>query len=555
MPVPVGSIRPWKGWQVLPVLCLTLLLLAYLPVNAQPVVLQSDTFTGDSALKDFWRVYNPRAYVQNPAVVRVDGSNVIMQVPQGIEHNAGRIGENNAPRILQRTADTDFAIEVKFDSMTFGLYQLQGIVAQQTNNTYLSVGVLSDFNYVNLTITWVDGENITQILRQSYVETPRWIRLTRSGDMWQYSYSTDGARWFDATVFTLEFTVTEVGVYAGNAGLQPPRFTASVDYFMNMAQPVVDEDLPDPSGLVIDLWYGNELTVGQLGIPQNWVNILGRVHTYNKIRNMYYILNGGSPEFLGVGPNTTRLQRRGDFNVEIGFDQLTLGANQVILVAEDVSGLVQGAIVNITYDLDAAPQRYTRIHWDDVTRISEVAAVVDGLWELVPGGVRVVEPGYDRLLAIGDLSWQSHMEVFYSFTVERIAGASPGTGFAFGWQGHVGDQQPRVRWPLQAITWLVDLDTNTQMQILLGDSQGAASVYPRPDAQQRENVTYMMRSRSTLLSPEVALVQARLWEAGTPEPTDWEVQSEVPARPGSLLFIVHFLVVTIHDIEITYLDE
>ncbi len=85
----------------------------------------------------------------------------------------------------------------------------------------------------------------------------------------------------------------------------------------------------------IALWYGDEQSFGQLGVPQRWVNILGNVSDTDGVDSLYYTLNGGSKVMLSIGPDSRRLQSTGDFNIDLATDDLTDGVNTVIITATD----------------------------------------------------------------------------------------------------------------------------------------------------------------------------------------------------------------------------
>ena len=95
--------------------------------------------------------------------------------------------------------------------------------------------------------------------------------------------------------------------------------------------------------LIIDIWYGEEQPAGenlqvfgQPGVPQRWVNILGNVSGPEEVASLTYSLNGGPELPLSVGPDQRRLDRTGDFNVEIDYADLLDGTpNQLIITAID----------------------------------------------------------------------------------------------------------------------------------------------------------------------------------------------------------------------------
>ena len=153
----------------------------------------------------------------------------------------------------------------------------------------------------------------------------------------------------------------------------------------------------------IDVWYGTNQQFGQLGNAQQWVNILGNVSDPDGIASLTYTLNGGSVQPLSVGPDDRRLALPGDFNVEIDRADLNIGSNEVQITAVDNLGNANSQTVSVDYAENVWPLPYT-IDWSSVNNIQDVAQIVDGKWTLEPGGVRISEVDYDRVLAIGDVS-------------------------------------------------------------------------------------------------------------------------------------------------------
>ena len=96
-------------------------------------------------------------------------------------------------------------------------------------------------------------------------------------------------------------------------------------------------------------------------------------------------------------------------------------------------------------------------------RISDVAQVVDGDWVINPNGtVSATDIGYDRLLAIGDLSWTDY-EVEVPIKVKSIDPAgfeypsgAPAIGILMRWPGHYDEDGRQPRWgfsPMGALGW------------------------------------------------------------------------------------------------------
>jgi hypothetical protein len=222
---------------------------------------------------------------------------------------------------------------------------------------------------------------------------------------------------------------------------------------------------------VISVWYGNHQLFGEIGNPQQWVNILGNVSGHPK--SLSYSLNGGPSYPLAIGPSLTpssaspcsdsgprrsdvpasswskwrarahrvlhdsrngcvaclarrgyewlagqpdrttpspprRVYGAGDFNVELDINQLRQGSNTLILNATGGSGKPTTAAVDVNYSKGKIwPLPYV-IDWSRVTDVSQAVQIVDGYWINTREGLRTGEIGYDRIFAIGDLAWTDY---------------------------------------------------------------------------------------------------------------------------------------------------
>ncbi len=85
----------------------------------------------------------------------------------------------------------------------------------------------------------------------------------------------------------------------------------------------------------IDFWYGTTQKFGQKGNPQQWINILGNMPNSDANSSLLYSLNGGADMPLTLGPDKSRLDAKGDFNVEIDFASLNPGGNTLLIKASD----------------------------------------------------------------------------------------------------------------------------------------------------------------------------------------------------------------------------
>ena len=69
--------------------------------------------------------------------------------------------------------------------------------------------------------------------------------MSRAGNVWTLSWSYDGTTFNTAVTYTFALKVARIGPDAGNAGYNggpAPAFTALIDYFFNVASPIVPED-------------------------------------------------------------------------------------------------------------------------------------------------------------------------------------------------------------------------------------------------------------------------------------------------------------------------
>ena len=126
------------------------------------------------------------------------------------------------------------------------------------------------------------------------------------------------------------------------------------------------------------------------------------------------------------------------------YTDLRAGANSVVITAVDETGATAQATVTVDYrggSVTWSPQTYI-YDWATATRIDDLAQVVDGEWALDGGGVRPTVFDFDRLLALGDLSWRDYTVTVpisvFGIDESGYTGASngPGVGVMVRWQGH-----------------------------------------------------------------------------------------------------------------------
>jgi regulation of enolase protein 1 (concanavalin A-like superfamily) len=175
--------------------------------------------------------------------VAVNGRQLLLSVPVGVALNVWN-GGNNAPRLMQAVNDTDFEIEVKYESLVSEKYEMQGIIMEQDADNYLRFDFYGKYGQVTIFAARIEGGAATAIANVaiSVPNQPVTMHVERAGDSWTLSYSLDGTAWTTSSSFSHSLAVSQVGVFAGNAGLNPPAHTAVVDCFFNTATPIVPED-------------------------------------------------------------------------------------------------------------------------------------------------------------------------------------------------------------------------------------------------------------------------------------------------------------------------
>ena len=290
-------------------------------------------------------------------------------------------------------------------------------------------------------------------------------------------------------------------------------------------------------------------------MPQRFVNVLGNAQDPDGVASVTYSLNGGPELPLSLGPNGNRLENWGDFNVEIAYAGLPPGLNDVTIRARDNQGNSSQKSVQVNYIDNIIPPTTYSIDWSAVTEVSDVAQIVDGKWSLENDGVRSIEPGYDRLVAIGDLSWDNYeatVEATLNAPIERLQ--APIIGLAIRWTGHYDwdGQQPRLGWhplgALMAYIWLHDFYWGLATWESDGVQSLGTGVTPAPQV----GVTYILKMRAEPLPSGDIEYSFKMWPKGQAEPSVWGISYISDQSPvgGSLLVVAHYVDVTIGNVAI-----
>ena len=202
-------------------------------------VFESDDFSSPSLNTALWDFEDP----VGDSSFAVSGGELAISVGGGNSHDVWIFG-NLSARIMQDTDNVDFEIEAKFSSMPGQQYQMHGILVQQDDSNFLRFDLYSDgFNLHAFSATFSGG---SPNVRHDSIVSPNgpntYLRVTRTGNQWELSVSTDGTSWSVVTSYNFSMNVSRVGPFVGNAGGNAPAYTGIVDYFFNTAAPIIPED-------------------------------------------------------------------------------------------------------------------------------------------------------------------------------------------------------------------------------------------------------------------------------------------------------------------------
>lgn len=318
----------------------------------------------------------------------------------------------------------------------------------------------------------------------------------------------------------------------------------------------------------ITLWHGTNQSFGQLGNPQAAINILGNVSDSNPIQSLSYTLNGGSYVSLSRGPDTRRLLRQGDFNIDINTSALNNGSNTVVITATNNLSQTSTATVTVQYSAgNTWPVNYS-ISWSSTGSIQNVAQVIDGHWTLSGGIVRPTYLGYDRIIGIGDKTWTDY-EVTVPITIYGIDSSGfaypsngPGVGLLFRWTGHtdnpISGWQPKTGYlPFGAIGWYSwDFDNSGVRLKLVGnnlnsmqeDGSGFMLTF---------GVTYIFKMRVETIAGVGGSYKFKVWQQGQGEPGSWRLegtQTLSDPQTGSFGLLSHHVNAEFGNVTVTSLS-
>ncbi len=305
-------------------------------------------------------------------------------------------------------------------------------------------------------------------------------------------------------------TVTLPGLTAGT--VYHYRIT-TVDAFGNSgsgADATFTTTLSGAGGPNLVVWYGPYQVFGAAGVPQRFINILGNAGDVDGVAYLAYSLDGGPEQPLTLGPNGSRLEYSGDFNVEIAYDELPAGVSEVTIRAIDYAGFWTSETVQVEY--------------------------IDNV-------------------AIGDLSWTNY-EALVEFTLNAPVDGSgaPIIGLLMRWTGHHDwdGQQPRIGWhpmgALLAYAWLGDPYTGLMAWTSNGSTTQGSGTTPEPGV----GVPHLLKMRGEELPNGDIMYSVKMWPSAEVEPSAWghSYTSSTSPPSGSLVVVAHHTDITIGDVSV-----
>lgn len=322
----------------------------------------------------------------------------------------------------------------------------------------------------------------------------------------------------------------------------------------------------------IDVWYGRHQCFGHRGLPQRWVNILGRITCSGQPR-CWYSLNDGDVLPFRLGPDSRRLNNPGDFNIDLPVDELIEGTNRLVIgvstsddseTRQEVRESVEIQFVRTSCD------RELLVDWRDCQSIQEQAQIVDGLWRLENGEVRTCETGYDRIIAVGDWFWQDY-EVTVPLTIHDVDTSVHGVlpsyhsavGLVMRFQGHYDWDKSRPAWgyaPVGMIVWysfIPDLDDFRLCFMSGADRDVRFAKYDQTGKKLQHGIRYLLKARVQSRPSSVSVYSMKAWAEGEAEPDEWDVHAEgilAEQCRGAVNLIAHHVDASFGNVRVSTLE-
>jgi regulation of enolase protein 1 (concanavalin A-like superfamily) len=410
-----------------------------------PPVALSDDFSA-CQLGPQWTLVDPYDDGATATLVNAftDSARVAISVLSGFPHEiwAGVIG---AAHILQPAVDRQqFTLEAKFDSRVPQHFGQEGIVVRQDEAHWVRAEFFRDeLNLLRVAVDRGPAQITHDVYLPASVHEPLYMRLTRDGDQWTQSWSTDGTNWTVAGApFPYTMTVHEVGLFAGNRGDMPPAHTVQVDYFHNGAGAPAGED---------SLRNRLDLTIAGGGLVQRALGHVdyacGETETLTAVDQPGWVFAGWSGDFTGL-QNPVTFTMSGPRAVTATFTAVpqytlaaTVAAGNGAVVLSPPGGIYnQGTVVTVT----AVPQTGWGLEaWSgDLAGTSQVRTLVMTADRTVAATFVALDQHTLTLATLGQgtVSADPAGGTYYHGTRVALT-AVPAPGWEFGgWSGALGGQ-------------------------------------------------------------------------------------------------------------------
>lgn len=255
-----------------------------------------------------WEIVNPLGdgtFNQNGGVVSIG-------VPGGVAHDQWTVN-TNAPKLLQMSKNTDFAIQARLTTPLTARFQMAGLLVQQDAANFLRYDVFHDGAALRIfAATIAGGVNVNRVNLAIATGFPIDLRIERVGNNWTLLRSANGLNWVEDLTFTYIMTVTKAGLFAGN-NTPNPAYTASFDYYL------VD--------------YGRNGITGDLAVTEDFfdsanfsaqVNVAAELNTHDgdeELDNCYF------EAYVAIKSQLSAVESFSDSSVFSGKVQITSALN------------------------------------------------------------------------------------------------------------------------------------------------------------------------------------------------------------------------------------
>jgi hypothetical protein len=200
----------------------------------------SDEFNGQALNTSSWKFVNP----MGDGSYSLNGSELLLNVPGGSNHDPAFGGADNVVRIVQPAGGGDFTVTAKFDSIPSERYQFEGIVVEQDAANYLrfQFGSTGGTLVVGASKILSQTEDVlfSQVITVPTGATSIWLRVQKTGNNWTETWSANGTDYNTVGSFAQVLAAADLGPFSGNynpLAAAVPAFTAKIDYFRSATVP------------------------------------------------------------------------------------------------------------------------------------------------------------------------------------------------------------------------------------------------------------------------------------------------------------------------------